>query len=90
MVMGVQLCEYTKKHIAHFMKGKFYGYARCLFCYKNRREACKGENYQNRKDKGEPVQGVNSSMVYLIYCENLCKCYNVPPPGTTIKEKINI
>jgi hypothetical protein len=29
-------------------------------------------------------------MVYLIYCENLCKCYNVPPPGTTIKEKINI
>jgi hypothetical protein len=23
----------------------------------------------------------------LIHCKNLCKCHNVPPPITTIKEK---
>jgi hypothetical protein len=31
--------------------------------------------------------GVNSSMTYLIHCKNQCKCHNVPPPSTTIKEK---
>jgi hypothetical protein len=30
--------------------------------------------------------GVNSSMIYLICCKNLCKCHNVPPPSTTIKK----
>jgi hypothetical protein len=30
---------------------------------------------------------VNSSMMYLIHCKNLCKCYNVPPPTTMIKKK---
>jgi hypothetical protein len=24
-------------------------------------------------------------MIYLIYCKNFCKCHNVPPPSTTIK-----
>jgi hypothetical protein len=33
------------------------------------------------------VEGVNSSMIYLKYCKNSLKCYNVPPPGTTIKKK---
>jgi hypothetical protein len=33
------------------------------------------------------VEGVNSSIVYLIYCKNFCKCHNVPPPSTTIKKK---
>jgi hypothetical protein len=27
-------------------------------------------------------------MIYLMYCENFCKCYNVPPPSTTIKIKV--
>jgi hypothetical protein len=31
------------------------------------------------------LDGVNSSMIYLIYCKNFCKCHNVPPPSTTIK-----
>jgi hypothetical protein len=31
--------------------------------------------------------GVNSSMIYLIYCKNFCKCHNVSPPSTTIKKK---
>jgi hypothetical protein len=35
------------------------------------------------------AEGVNSSMIYLLHCKNLCKCYNVPPPSTTIKNKIN-
>jgi hypothetical protein len=26
-------------------------------------------------------------MIYLIHGKNLCKCHNVPPPSTTIKEK---
>jgi hypothetical protein len=30
--------------------------------------------------------GGDSSMKYLIHCKNLCKCHNVPPPGTTIKK----
>jgi hypothetical protein len=25
--------------------------------------------------------GVNLSMIYLIHCKNLSKCYNVPPPS---------
>jgi hypothetical protein len=33
------------------------------------------------------VEGVNSSMIYLIHYKNLCKCYNVPPSSTTIIKK---
>jgi hypothetical protein len=34
------------------------------------------------------VEGINSSMIYMIHCKNLCKkCYNVPPPRTIIKKK---
>jgi hypothetical protein len=33
------------------------------------------------------VEGLNSSMVYLIQCKNLCKCHNKFPPTTTKKEK---
>jgi hypothetical protein len=25
------------------------------------------------------VEGVNSSMIYLIYCKNFGQCHNVPP-----------
>jgi hypothetical protein len=32
---------------------------------------------------GYAVEGVNSGMVYLIHCKNLCKFYNVPPASTT-------
>jgi hypothetical protein len=31
--------------------------------------------------------GINSCMIYLIHCNNLCKCHNVPLPITTIKKK---
>jgi hypothetical protein len=34
------------------------------------------------KDNGG---GVNSGMIYLIHCKNLCKCHNVPSPSTIIK-----
>jgi hypothetical protein len=30
------------------------------------------------------VERVNSSIIYLIYCRNFCKCHNVPPPSTII------
>jgi Fe-S-cluster containining protein len=33
------------------------------------------------------MEGVHSSMVYLIYCKNLCKSNNVSLPSTTIKRK---
>jgi hypothetical protein len=26
------------------------------------------------------VKGVNSSMIYLMYCKNFCKWHNVPHP----------
>jgi hypothetical protein len=32
------------------------------------------------------VEGVNSSIIHLIYCKNFCKCHNAPPPST-IKNK---
>jgi hypothetical protein len=31
----------------------------------------------------------NLTMIYLIYCKNFCKCQNVPPPRTTIKENLS-
>jgi hypothetical protein len=33
------------------------------------------------------VEEVNSSIIYLIYCKNICKCHNVLPPSI-IKKKI--
>jgi hypothetical protein len=32
---------------------------------------------------------VNSCMIYLIHCKNICKFYSVPAPGTTINEMKN-
>jgi hypothetical protein len=26
-------------------------------------------------------------MMYVIRCQSLCKCHNVPPPSTIVKEK---
>jgi hypothetical protein len=31
------------------------------------------------------IEGVNSCMIYLIYCKNFCKCHSVRTPSTTIK-----
>jgi hypothetical protein len=36
------------------------------------------------------VEEVNSCMIYMMHCNNLCKCHNVPPPITTIMEKNSI
>jgi hypothetical protein len=33
------------------------------------------------------MEGVNSTMIYMIYCKNFSKCHNVPPPSTIIKKK---
>jgi hypothetical protein len=33
------------------------------------------------------VEEVNSRMIYLLYCKNLCKCLNVSLPSTTKKLK---
>jgi hypothetical protein len=38
------------------------------------------------KDHGI-VEEVNSCMIYLIHCKNLCKCHNIPTPSTIIKEE---
>jgi hypothetical protein len=34
-----------------------------------------------RGEMGEKRRGWNSSMIYLIHCKNLCKCYSVPHPA---------
>jgi hypothetical protein len=39
------------------------------------------------EDEGEWFEEVSSCVIYLIHCKNLCKCHNVTPPITTIKEK---
>jgi hypothetical protein len=33
------------------------------------------------------VEGVNSSMIYLIHCKNFYKCNNVPPPSIRVNKK---
>jgi hypothetical protein len=33
------------------------------------------------------VEGVNSSMIYLIHCKNFYKCHNVHSPSPTIKKE---
>jgi hypothetical protein len=37
--------------------------------------------YQNgrRGEQRRMMKGVNSSIIYLIYCKSICKCHNVPP-----------
>jgi hypothetical protein len=57
--------------------------------------ACKCENdtcwnYSRTWGQGgikENGGGVNSSMIYLIYCKNFCKWHNVPQPSITVKVK---
>jgi hypothetical protein len=34
-----------------------------------------------RGGKRRMVEEMNSSMIYLIYCKNYCKCHNVPHPA---------
>jgi hypothetical protein len=36
-----------------------------------------------RVESRRMVEGVNSSMIFLIYCKNFYKCHNEPPPNTT-------
>jgi hypothetical protein len=50
---------------------------------------CKNDTCWNcsRNQEGRwkrAVEGVNANMIYLIHGKNLCKCYNVPPPSTTV------
>jgi hypothetical protein len=33
------------------------------------------------------MEEMNSTMIYLLYCKNFCKCHNVLSPSTTIKKK---
>jgi hypothetical protein len=36
------------------------------------------------------MEEVNSTMIYLIYCKNFCKCHHVLPASTTIKKFLNL
>jgi hypothetical protein len=52
---------------------------------------CKNDTCWNccrNQGMGDGGEKGNSSMIYLVYCKNLFKCYNVPTPSTTIKEKL--
>jgi hypothetical protein len=37
--------------------------------------------------RGRAMEGVNSSIIYLIHCKNICKFYNVSSPSTIIKKR---
>jgi hypothetical protein len=47
----------------------------CVHMYVNRK-MLKLFHEWHRRIKGN--MEVNSSMIYLIYCKNFCKCHNVP------------
>jgi hypothetical protein len=47
------------------------------------RKAALNKRPQNIWAVKENGGGVNSSMIYLIYCKNLCKCHNASLPNTT-------
>jgi hypothetical protein len=36
--------------------------------------------------KRRMVEGVNSTLIYLIYYKTFCKNHNVPPPSTTLTQ----
>jgi hypothetical protein len=55
----------------------YYGYVRLI----------KGKPGAGARIK-RAVEGWNQYDSYnLAHCKNFCKCHNVPPPSTTIKEK---
>jgi hypothetical protein len=59
----------------------------CRHVGKWKNETC--SNYSRIGGRGRlrrMMEGVNSSMIYLIYCKNLCRFYIVPPPNTTIRK----
>jgi hypothetical protein len=33
------------------------------------------------------MEEVHSSIIYLIYFKNFCKCHSIPLPSTTVKKK---
>jgi hypothetical protein len=37
----------------------------------------------------ENSRGVNSSMIYVMNSKNFCKCHNIPPTSTMIKNEKN-
>jgi hypothetical protein len=65
--------------------------AQVIECLSIKHEAMSANSSSIKKkneDRGfmRVVEGVNSSVIYLIHCKKLCKCHTVPPPST-IKEK---
>jgi hypothetical protein len=34
------------------------------------------------------MEGVNSTMIYLLYCKKFCKCHNVSPAQLKTKQKM--
>jgi hypothetical protein len=44
------------------------------------------ETIPGMRGRRRMVEGVNSSMICLIYCKNFYKYHNVPPPSTTVKK----
>jgi hypothetical protein len=36
-------------------------------------------------EESRMVEEGNSSMMYLIYCKNICKNHNIPPPSTILQ-----
>jgi hypothetical protein len=57
---------------------------RCTHICKCKNDTCWNcSGNEGRRAWEREVEGVNSSMIYLIHCKNICKCYNVFTPSTT-------
>jgi hypothetical protein len=56
-----------------------------IHVYKCRNDTCWTARKIREGCMSENSGRVNSSMIYLMHYKNLCKCYNVSRPSTTIK-----
>jgi hypothetical protein len=48
-------------------------------------ETCRNYSRNGGKGKRRMIEGVNSTIIYLMYCRNFWQCHNIPPANTTIK-----
>jgi hypothetical protein len=66
-----------------------YPTSNCSWKLQQQKQHVSFETIPGMEERGMKVNigGGDSSVIYLIYCKNFCKCYKVPSPNTTIKKK---
>jgi hypothetical protein len=62
----------------------------CTHVCTQKNDTCRNYSRSGRKEYRRMVEGVNSSMIHLIYCKNFYKRHSVSPFSTKIKNNIRI